>query len=190
MAAGLRGTAPGDAPDSYLGLLASEEELRLYGFITNTRVKLVVAVDDPVVKDDEMRAVSRQRCPGCLCGLLCPGKRGWNAGSAALGLLLPLAQQGTGPCRADSGGGGRGASWRPSFVMSATCAARKGPAWPGCRKTCVAFNLPPALQIFRRMHAAFADAVSNPFYAQGSPLTSPRFDASIRTIATSLGALT
>ncbi|KAL4419460.1 hypothetical protein ABPG77_003573 [Micractinium sp. CCAP 211/92] len=100
VAAGLRGTAPGDAPDSYLGLLASEEELRLYGFITNTRVKLVVAVDDPVVKDDEMRA------------------------------------------------------------------------------------------IFRRMHAAFADAVSNPFYAQGSPLTSPRFDASIRTIATSLGALT
>lgn len=68
MAAGLRGTAPGDAPDSYLGLLAAEEELRLYGFITNTRVKLVVAVDDPVVKDDEMRAVSRRCCPGC-----CPG---------------------------------------------------------------------------------------------------------------------
>ncbi|KAL4440534.1 hypothetical protein ABPG75_003535 [Micractinium tetrahymenae] len=100
VAAGLRGTTPGDAPDSYLGLLAAEEELRLYGFITNTRAKLVVAVDDPVVRDDEMRV------------------------------------------------------------------------------------------IFRRMHAAFVDAVSNPFYAQGSPLTSPRFDASIRTIATSLGALT
>lgn len=48
----------------------------------------------------------------------------------------------------------------------------------------------PPLQIFRRMHTAFVDAVCNPFYAQGSPLTSPRFDASIRTIATSLGALT
>lgn len=43
-------------------------------------------------------------------------------------------------------------------------------------------------QIFRRMHAAFVDAVSNPFYQQGAPLASPRFDASIRTIATSLGA--
>lgn len=44
------------------------------------------------------------------------------------------------------------------------------------------------VQIFRRMHAAFVDAVSNPFYQQGAPLVSPRFDASIRTIATSLGA--
>lgn len=100
VAAGLRGGAPGDAPDTYLGLLSSEEEVRLYGYITNTRAKLVIAVDDPVVKDDEMRA------------------------------------------------------------------------------------------IFRRMHTAFVDAVSNPFYTHGSPLISPRFDASIRTIATSLGAMT
>lgn len=46
----------------------------------------------------------------------------------------------------------------------------------------------PEKQIFRRMHAAFVDAASNPFYQQGAPLASPRFDASIRTIATSLGA--
>ena len=43
-------------------------------------------------------------------------------------------------------------------------------------------------QIFRRMHAAYVDAVSNPFYQQGAPLASRRFDVSIRTIATSLGA--
>ncbi|PRW39361.1 Trafficking particle complex subunit 2 [Chlorella sorokiniana] len=98
VAAGLRGTAPGDGPDAYLGLLSAEDELKVFGFVTNTRVKLVAVVDDPVVKDDEMRA------------------------------------------------------------------------------------------IFRRMHAAFVDAVSNPFYQQGAPLVSPRFDASIRTIATSLGA--
>lgn len=35
--AGLRGTAPGDAPDAYMGLLATEGELRLYGYATNTR---------------------------------------------------------------------------------------------------------------------------------------------------------
>lgn len=57
VAAGLRGPA-GDAPDAYLGLLSTEDDLRLFGFLSNTRVKLVVAVDDPVVKDDEMRAVS------------------------------------------------------------------------------------------------------------------------------------
>ncbi|KAI7838528.1 hypothetical protein COHA_007671 [Chlorella ohadii] len=99
VAAGLRGTAPGDVPDAYLGLLSSEDELKVFGYVTNTRVKLVAVVDDPIVKDDEMRA-----------------------------------------------------------------------------------------QIFRRMHAAFVDAASNPFYQQGAPLASPRFDASIRTIATSLGA--
>lgn len=98
VAAGLRGTAPGDVPDAYLGLLSAEDDLKAFGYVTNTRVKLVAVVDDPVVKDDEMRA------------------------------------------------------------------------------------------IFRRMHAAFVDAVSNPFYQQGAPLVSPRFDASIRTIATSLGA--
>ena len=38
------------------------------------------------------------------------------------------------------------------------------------------------------MHAALVDALSNPFYQQGTPLTSPRFDASVRTIATALGA--
>lgn len=95
VAAGLRGTAPGDTPDAYLGLLSTggrgspckaarccwlrggarwsgiadpsppapfvpspaEDELKLFGWITNTRVKLVVAVDDPAVKDEEMRAV-------------------------------------------------------------------------------------------------------------------------------------
>lgn len=82
VAAGLRGTAPGDAADSYLGQLAAEEELRLYGFITNTRVKLVVAVDDPVVKDDEMRVVSDGAC----WSTGPPGGAG-QAGRAGHGLL-------------------------------------------------------------------------------------------------------
>ncbi|GAB4813951.1 hypothetical protein N2152v2_000997 [Parachlorella kessleri] len=43
--------------------------------------------------------------------------------------------------------------------------------------------------IFRRFHTAFIDAVSNPFYTPNTAMTSKRFDASIRTIATSLGAL-
>ncbi|KAI3431327.1 hypothetical protein D9Q98_004385 [Chlorella vulgaris] len=97
VAAGMRGVTT-DVPDAYLGVLAVEEECKVYGFVTNTRTKLIVVVDDPLIKDDEMRA------------------------------------------------------------------------------------------IFRRMHTAFADAVSNPFYVLGTPLVSPRFDASVRTIATSLGA--
>lgn len=60
--------------------------------------------------------------------------------------------------------------------------ARHPRAAPACTCLC--------LQIFRRMLAAYVDAVSNPFYTVGTPLASPRFDASIRTIATSLGALT
>ena len=43
--------------------------------------------------------------------------------------------------------------------------------------------------IFRRLHAAYADALSNPFYAPGAPLASPRFDASARALCSSLGAM-
>lgn len=37
VAAGLRGTAPGDVPDAYLGLLSAEDELKVLGYVTNTR---------------------------------------------------------------------------------------------------------------------------------------------------------
>ncbi|CAK0783312.1 hypothetical protein CVIRNUC_006511 [Coccomyxa viridis] len=40
--------------------------------------------------------------------------------------------------------------------------------------------------IFRRFHAAFIDAISNPFYTVNMPITSPGFDASVKTIMTTV----
>lgn len=81
------------AHDMYLGLLYPTEEYRVYGYVTNSRVKLVLVVDaaaaagETGTKDAELRAV------------------------------------------------------------------------------------------FRALHAAYVDAVANPFYTPAQPLRSPRFDA-------------
>jgi hypothetical protein len=59
VAAGFR-DAPGDAPDCYLGLLSSEESLRVYGFETNCRARLLLGVQAegaPPPGDEALRAV-------------------------------------------------------------------------------------------------------------------------------------
>ncbi|KAI9289489.1 Sedlin, N-terminal conserved region-domain-containing protein [Umbelopsis sp. AD052] len=45
--------------DAYLGLLYAMEDLAVYGFMTNTRVKiiLVIAVTDNVIKDADIKAI-------------------------------------------------------------------------------------------------------------------------------------
>ena len=46
--------------DSYLGLLYPIEELRVYGFMTNCRIKLIAVLDEEDVKDAEMKALFRR----------------------------------------------------------------------------------------------------------------------------------
>ena len=46
--------------DSYLGLLYPIEELRVYGYLTNCRIKLIAVLDDDEVKDGEMKALFRR----------------------------------------------------------------------------------------------------------------------------------
>ena len=46
--------------DSYLGLLYPIEELRVYGYLTNCRIKLIAVLDEEDVKDAEMRALFRR----------------------------------------------------------------------------------------------------------------------------------
>lgn len=86
----------GEPSDAYLGMLYPTEDFKIYGYVSNTRVKFILVVDEVVPKDEEMRL------------------------------------------------------------------------------------------IFRRFHAAFVDAVSNPFYTVNMPITSPGFDASVQTIMTTV----
>ncbi|KAK9832604.1 hypothetical protein WJX81_002897 [Elliptochloris bilobata] len=88
--------SPGEPSDAYLGLLYPTEDYKVFGYVTNTRVKFILVVDEPVPKDEEMR------------------------------------------------------------------------------------------MIFKRFHAAYVDAVCNPFYSVNTPLTSSSFDASVRTIIMTL----
>jgi hypothetical protein len=39
-------------------------------------------------------------------------------------------------------------------------------------------------EAFRRLHAAYVDAISNPFHVQGHALMSPGFEANVRGIIT------
>ena len=47
--------AAGSKHEAYLGLLYPIEELRVYGYLTNSRVKLIAVVDDEEVKDAEVK---------------------------------------------------------------------------------------------------------------------------------------
>lgn len=87
---------PGEPSDAYLGLLYPTDDFKVYGYVSNTKMKFILVLDDMAPKDEEMRL------------------------------------------------------------------------------------------IFKRFHAAFIDAVSNPFYTLNTPIISPSFDASIRTIMTTV----
>lgn len=135
----------------------------------------MAVVDDPVVKDDEMRAVRAALCCAALtCAVLrcaAPCRAGDLVAACCVCARVQASMlHGTPLCIPTP---------KVDLSSQSYAALSTQPALPA----------PPTLvQIFRRMHAAFVDAVSNPFYQQGAPLVSPRFDASIRTIATSLGA--
>ncbi|DBA89261.1 TPA: hypothetical protein ACH3X1_016402 [Trebouxia sp. C0004] len=90
--------APGEVFDTYLGMLYPTEDFKVYGYISNTRIKFMLVVDEMLQKEDEMR------------------------------------------------------------------------------------------MMFKRFHTAYVDAVSNPFYSTSTLVTSKSFDASVRTMVTSLGA--
>lgn len=38
------------------------------------------------------------------------------------------------------------------------------------------------MQVFKRFHAAYVDAVSNPFYDVGGPITSAKFAVSVKAL--------
>ena len=46
--------------DMYLGMLYPIEQLRVYGLLTNCRVKLIAVVDDEEPKETELRALFRR----------------------------------------------------------------------------------------------------------------------------------
>ena len=46
--------------DPYLGMLYPIEELRVYGYLSACRVKLIAVIDEEEVKDEQMRALFRR----------------------------------------------------------------------------------------------------------------------------------
>eukprot|EP00050_Salpingoeca_kvevrii_P011719 m.17529 g.17529 ORF g.17529 m.17529 type:complete len:107 (-) comp3593_c0_seq2:323-643(-) len=53
--------------DQFLGLLSSADDMRVYGYMTQTKYKFVVVVDDvSTARDNEIRAVSESLRGGCL----------------------------------------------------------------------------------------------------------------------------
>lgn len=46
--------------DLYLGMMYPVQELRVYGYMTNSHIKLIAVLDEDEVKDDQMRALFRR----------------------------------------------------------------------------------------------------------------------------------
>jgi len=46
----------------YLGLLYSNEEVKTYGFVTNTKIKIIIIIDstNSLLRDNEIRAMFRK----------------------------------------------------------------------------------------------------------------------------------
>ncbi|GIL72663.1 hypothetical protein Vretimale_4364 [Volvox reticuliferus] len=52
---------PGDSQDAYLGLLYPTEDYRVYGYLTNTHVKIILLLDDEApIKDEAVLRVLRR----------------------------------------------------------------------------------------------------------------------------------
>ena len=49
---------PGEVFDTYLGMLYPTEDYKVYGYISNTRIKFILVVDEMLQKEDEVRMVS------------------------------------------------------------------------------------------------------------------------------------
>lgn len=71
---------PGDTRDLYLGLLYASEEYKLFGYTTNTRIKLVIITDagNTTLRDNEIRMMFRRlhdMYTRVVCNpFYCPGK--------------------------------------------------------------------------------------------------------------------
>lgn len=48
---------PGEVFDTYLGMLYPTEDYKVYGYISNTRIKFILVVDELLQKEDEVRMV-------------------------------------------------------------------------------------------------------------------------------------
>nr|CAG4642907.1 EOG090X0HN8 [Evadne anonyx] len=51
-----------DVRELYLGLLYSNEEVKTYGFVTNTKIKIIIIIDstNSLLRDNEIRAMFRK----------------------------------------------------------------------------------------------------------------------------------
>lgn len=59
-AASAASTAAPSSLDSYIGMLYPIESMRVYGYLTNSRIKLLAVIDDEEVKEAQMRAFFRR----------------------------------------------------------------------------------------------------------------------------------
>ena len=48
---------PNAPSDSFLGMLSLAEGLRVYGLVSNTKTRFLIAIKDALVREEEVRAV-------------------------------------------------------------------------------------------------------------------------------------
>ena len=117
--------APGEVFDTYLGMLYPTEDYKVYGYISNTRIKFILVVDEMLQKEDEVRMVTLS----VRVTLLFRAQK-------LVAQLMPMH------------------TWPATGRISKSCSILRAATQ---RSWCL-------MQVFKRFHTAYVDAVSNPFY--------------------------
>ncbi|KAK9823385.1 hypothetical protein WJX72_002400 [[Myrmecia] bisecta] len=52
--------SPADTADPYLGMLYPTEDYKVYGYISNTKMKFILVLDEPVAREDDMRMIFKR----------------------------------------------------------------------------------------------------------------------------------
>ncbi|GMN38206.1 hypothetical protein TIFTF001_007444 [Ficus carica] len=178
--------------ETFLGLLYPTENYKVYGYLTNTNVKFILVTTDLDVKDADVRNVCWSGSPNTGCILLPPPfatllRFGVRQFSTYEGHSDAQINRIFGEC-----GSGMQCVCIGSLRLLGSYMGQSLYTWDWSSVLAPGEPVPPqvkrqTVEFFRRFHAAYVDAVSNPFHVPGKKITSKTFAETVSTIVKSFG---
>ncbi|KAH7574875.1 hypothetical protein JRO89_XS02G0016100 [Xanthoceras sorbifolium] len=156
--------------ETFLGLLYPTENYKVYGYLTNTKVKFILVTTDLDVRDADVRNVILVRCNNARCHS--------RVNFAFFGALFDNFQS-------------MRFELQDSYFAFHLAFSEMGNEHTSLGFHLISYRFPLQFNhlmiFFRRFHAAYVDAVSNPFHVPGKKITSKTFAERVSTIVKSFG---
>ncbi|KAB5541607.1 hypothetical protein DKX38_014581 [Salix brachista] len=147
--------------ETFLGLLYPTENYKVYGYLTNTKVKFILVTTDLDVRDADVRNLRYGIAKITFLSMSGVAMVVGSCGTLEVSQLIYL----------------RESFWR-SYNLFSSAHVITG---------VIAHCISQILEFFRRFHAAYVDAVSNPFHVPGKRITSRTFAERVSNIVKSFG---